>query len=82
MSRFFVDASDVGEGTIQIVSKDDIRHITKVLRLSAGDRIEVSDSTQWEYEAEIVSIEDTCVEARILDKQKFAREPQVQVTLF
>ncbi|MDE8733066.1 16S rRNA (uracil(1498)-N(3))-methyltransferase [Eubacteriales bacterium DFI.9.88] len=82
MSRFFVDASHVGEQTIQIVSKDDIRHITKVLRLSAGDRIEVSDSTQWEYEAEIVAIEDTCVEARILDKQKFAREPQVQVTLF
>ena len=82
MSRFFVDASDVGDRTIDIVSREDIRHITKVLRLSAGDRIEVSDSAQWEYEAEIISVEDTCVEARILDKQKFAREPQVHVTLF
>ncbi|MCQ4636047.1 16S rRNA (uracil(1498)-N(3))-methyltransferase [Anaerovorax odorimutans] len=82
MSRFFVDAADVGESTIRIVSKEDIRHIAKVLRLGEGDRIEVSDSTQWEYEAEILTVDDDCVEAKILDKQKFAREPQVQVTLF
>lgn len=82
MSRFFVNAADVGEASITIRSKEDIQHIRKVLRLKEGDKIEISDSTEWEYEAEICSMEPEFVEARILDKQKFAREPGLQVTLF
>lgn len=82
MSRFFVNAADVGEASIIIRSKEDIQHIRKVLRLKEGDKIEISDSTEWEYEAEICSMEPEFVEARILDKQKFAREPGLQVTLF
>lgn len=82
MSRFFVDAADVGEKSIFIRSKEDMKHIGKVLRLKEGSIIEVSDSSQWEYTAEIVCMEDDQVEARILDKQKFAREPQIRVTLF
>ncbi|MCB6994563.1 16S rRNA (uracil(1498)-N(3))-methyltransferase [bacterium 210820-DFI.6.37] len=82
MSRFFVDSGDVGETSIVIRSKEDIRHILRVLRLKEGDRIELSDSCQWEYDAEITKACEDLVEARILDKQKFAREPKVQVTLF
>ncbi len=82
MSRFFVNAADVGEASITIRSKEDIQHIRKVLRLKEGDKIEISDSTEWEYKAEICSMEPEFVEARILDKQKFAREPGLQVTLF
>lgn len=82
MSRFFVDAADVGEKNILIRSKEDIRHIGKVLRLKEGSIIEVSDSAQWEYTAEILFAGEDGVEAKILDKQKFAREPQIQVTLF
>lgn len=82
MSRFFVDAADVGEMSIFIRSKEDIKHISRVLRLREGDHIEISDSSQWEYKAEILFIEDDQIEAKIVDKQKFAREPQVQVTLF
>lgn len=82
MSRFFVDGADVGEDSILIRKKEDIRHILRVLRLKEGDKIEISDSCQWEYEAEITRTCEDLVEARILDKQKFAREPEVQVTLF
>ena len=82
MGRFFVDAANVGEQSIVIDLKEDIRHITKVLRLSPGRRIQISDSASWEYETEIVSIQEDCIEAKILDKQKFAREPGLQVTLF
>ena len=82
MSRFFVDASDVGESHILIRSREDIRHIMKVLRLREGDIIEVSDSSRWEYKARITLLGEDCAEAKILDKQTFAREPDVQVTLF
>lgn len=82
MARFFVDASDVQDNTISIRSKEDIKHIAKVLRLKEGDKLEISDSSQWEYEVEIEFIDSEVIETVILDKQKFAREPEVQVTLF
>lgn len=82
MSRFFVDAADVGENSIFIRKKEDIRHIARVLRLREGDQVEISDSCQWEYKAELTRICEELVEARILDKQRFSREPEVQVTLF
>ena len=82
MARFFVDSSDVHENRIYIQSEEDIKHITKVLRLKEGDIIEISDSAEWEYKAEIQFIDRDVVETVILDKQKFAREPEIQVTLF
>lgn len=82
MARFFVDSSDVQGNSISIRSKDDIKHITKVLRLKEGDKLEISDSSEWEYQVEIDFIDSEVVETIILDKQKFAREPEVQVTLF
>jgi 16S rRNA (uracil1498-N3)-methyltransferase len=82
MSKFFVDYHDVKESTIRITDADDRKHMTKVLRLGIGDAICVSDSVQFEYEAEITAIEKEYIEARILDKQKFAREPELLITLY
>lgn len=81
MSRFFVDPAAVGENTI-LIDGEDVRHITKVLRLKEGDRIEVSDSGEWEYSCEIVSMSSSMIGAKIIDKQRFAREPEIKVTLF
>lgn len=82
MSKFFVDAGSIISGSIRITDADDRKHIQKVLRLGAGDRLTVSDTVEFEYETEITSIDKDFIEARILDKQKFAREPELQVTLF
>ena len=46
MRRFFVSPEDVGEETIVIDDREDIRHMKKVLRLSKGDEIDISDSTE------------------------------------
>lgn len=82
MSRFFVPAENVEESSIYIDDREDLHHMMKVLRLSEGDRIEISDSVQWEYQAEITYLDKDGAEARILDKQKFTTEPDVKVTLF
>lgn len=82
MSKFFVDYHDVMESTIRITDPNDRKHMTKVLRLGVGDAISISDSVQFEYAAEITAIEKDYIEARILDKQKFAREPELKITLF
>lgn len=82
MARFFVDSKDVMESTIRITDADDRKHLTKVLRLDVGDTISISDSVQFEYVAEISAIEKEYIETRILDKQRFAREPELKITLF
>ncbi len=82
MSRFFVPPENVGENTIIINDKSDLHHMIKVLRLSAGDEIDVSDSQEWEYRAELVRLDSDEAEAAILDKQKFTAEPETRITLF
>lgn len=80
--RLFADAGCIRDKYIRITDKGDIRHLSKVLRLKEGDEVDVSDSMEWEYRAEIVSIAEEEVILVILDKQKFAREPELLVTLF
>ncbi|NLY70084.1 MAG: RsmE family RNA methyltransferase [Clostridiales bacterium] len=82
MNRFFVDKSAVKESTIEINDKEDIKHISKVLRLRVGDKIEISDSNEFEYITEILSIDPSLIKVKILDKQRFAREPELKVSLF
>lgn len=82
MNRFFVTPDAIGEALIHITDRDDVHHIRTVLRLSPGDRIEVSDSAAFEYLTEIERISPGTVSVRILDKQGFASEPTVRITLF
>ncbi|NLT47588.1 MAG: 16S rRNA (uracil(1498)-N(3))-methyltransferase [Clostridiales bacterium] len=82
MSRFFVNQGSVKADHIEITDKEDIKHICKVLRLCVGDKLEVSDASEFEYETEILSADHEMVTVRILDKQRFSREPEIKVTLF
>jgi 16S rRNA (uracil1498-N3)-methyltransferase len=82
MSRFFVRPEDVGEEEILLRDPGDIKHLSKVLRLQPGDEIEISDSSCFEYRAEISEIAPALVRARILDKQAFRGEPKTRATLF
>lgn len=82
MSRFFVDPSDVTERYIYLSDRGDLHHMKKVLRLSIGDELDVSDGTVWEYHVRIEDLDEDEAKLLILDKQKFAREPRLQVTLF
>jgi RNA methyltransferase, RsmE family len=82
MSKFFVDHHDVSDSTIRITDPDDRKHITKVLRLGTGDTLNVSDGLQFEYIVEISEIGRDYIESRIVDKQSFAREPDLKLTLY
>ena len=82
MNRFFVKPEDVLAGEIVIKSREDIRHITKVLRLKKGAVLEVSDSEKWEYEVRLGFVSDGELRADIIDKRRFSAEPSLKVTLF
>lgn len=82
MSRFFVPPENIGDKTIEITDRGDLRHMKKVLRLRAGDEVDVSDTERFEYRATIDSLDDDVAVLTIVDKQAFAREPETEVTLF
>ena len=82
MSRFFVTPDAVGDVAIRITDREDLHHMTKVLRLKPGDEIEVSDGTAWEYRGVLRLVTSEEAVADIVDKQAFAREPGIRITLF
>ncbi len=82
MSRFFVEPSAVEGKYIYMTDKNDLHHMKKVLRLSVGDELDISDGAEWEYHVEIEELGDKEAVLTIVDKQKFAREPKLHVTLY
>lgn len=82
MSRFFVNPEDIAEKYIYLSDKTDLHHMKKVLRLRVGDEVDISDGEAWEYRTKIEEIGDDEAVLLIEDKQKFAREPKLIVTLY
>ena len=76
MSRFFVEPEQISGEMIYMTDSDDIKHLSKVLRLAEGDFIDVSDTKEYEYHCEILEISRDEVKLQIHDKQNFAKEPK------
>ncbi len=70
MNRFFVDRGDLSSNKMlaHIKNVDDIHHIKKSLRLSVGDKVEVSADLDESYIAEIMEIEKFHIELKLLEK--------------
>lgn len=80
MARFFVSPEQVKSGHITI-SGPDVRHITQVLRMGAGDIITVLDGEGRAYEARIENVSRDKVRCEILEQGQAGGEPPVRVTL-
>lgn len=74
--RFFVN--EVSRGRAELRG-DDARHLTRVLRVEAGQKYEISDNREV-YLAEVAMARKDLVDFRILEKLE-ATEPIVSVTL-
>jgi 16S rRNA (uracil1498-N3)-methyltransferase len=73
--RFFIEGTGKAGSVIEIGGSD-AHKIAHVLRLSAGDRIEVIDSTSAEFDAAIETIGHS-IRATLLEK----RDPQLSASL-
>lgn len=82
MSRFFVDPAAVQGRYIIIDDRNELHHMRRVLRLAPGDELDISDKTSFEYRTRIESLSEDEARLLILDKQKFAREPRLKITLY
>ena len=79
MHRFFTNEIQDGNA---VVRGEDVKHISRVLRLKAGDAVQLCDGQGNECEAAIVSIAQDAVMFRTAPWTKAKSEPDVSVTLF
>lgn len=80
MRRFFTEPENISEKTAVIL--EDAAHITRVLRMNAGDEILIFDGTGYEYTARLISVDKDRCEAEILASKFSANEPSVKVTIY
>ena len=84
MNRFFIDSKNIIEDQQRAIINDseDVKHITKVLRLVEEDVLEICDGERGVYTGEILSLSKTKIELKILKKCHSDTEPPIEVTLF
>ena len=81
MPRFFVESEFIEEDHIKIVG-DDARHISRSLRMAAGEEITVCDMQGNDYICVLDEFADTHVGAKIISKHKVESEPPFYAHLY
>ncbi|MCL5935023.1 MAG: 16S rRNA (uracil(1498)-N(3))-methyltransferase [Bacillota bacterium] len=80
MPRFFVRPEQIKESTA-IISGPDVKHITRVLRMAAGDPLILLDGTGAVYQAVIREINKEEILCQLLEQTTAHTEPTLKVTL-
>ena len=81
MPRFFIRRDQI-DGDIVTILGDDAHHISRALRMAAGEHVTVCDMQKMEYECELEEFLPTCVRARILSRAQADTEPPYRVHLY
>lgn len=74
MPRFFIRANQIEDGVVTLLG-DDAHHISRSLRMAAGECITVCDMQKNEYECELTDFLPDRVLAKILETRKSDTEP-------
>lgn len=80
MQKFFVDRENINDSKV-IITGDDIKHITKVLRKGIGDVLTVSDGHGMEYEVKIAQMDKGKIHADIIQKIQ-SQMQTLEITLY
>ncbi len=81
MPRFFIRQNQIADGIATILGED-AHHISRSLRMAAGEHVTLCDMQSNEYDCELVGFYPDRVEARICSSQKGKTEPPYRVHLF
>jgi 16S rRNA (uracil1498-N3)-methyltransferase len=80
MARFYVPQPKIEKGMLR-VEGDEVRHIRKVLRLKAGDKIVIFDGTAREYEGTIVEADSSSVVIKVQNVLPSRSESPLEIAL-
>ena len=81
MPRFFVQASSIKDGVVSITGGDAV-HISRSLRMRAGERIVVCDMQKHEYDCVLENFTADTVTARVAAERSSDTEPPYKIRLF
>ena len=81
MPRFFVRAQQIEDGTVTILG-DDAHHISRSLRMAAGETVTVSDMQRTEYECVLTDFLPDRVLARVVSATPSDTEPPYRAHVF
>lgn len=81
MPRFFVRSTQIENGTVTVLGED-AHHISRSLRMAAGEEITVCDMQRNEYRCRLDSFLPDRVLATVLDVRHADTEPPYSLTLF
>ena len=81
MNRFYVDKSQI-QGEWVSITGEDLKHITRVLRLAAGDRVTICDGNNTDYEGTIERVEKGEVRVRLGSAVETGTEADVEMVLY
>ena len=79
MPKFFTTDIDDNHA---VLSGEDVKHITRVLRLGEGDMIDLCDCCGFDYQGKIAHIDNGQIIVDIVDKKACLAEPSVSLTVF
>lgn len=83
MDRFFVDIKNVDlENKKCFIEGEDVKHISKVLRCSIGESLEICDGNNNEYICEISDISKNTICLDIIEKINIDRESKLKVKIY
>ncbi len=81
MSRFFVKKEQIENGIVAVLG-DDAHHISRSLRMAAGEHITVSDMQKNEYDCVLEEFLPDRVLARVVEERKCDTEPPYIAQLY
>ena len=81
MPRFFIRANQIEDGVVTLLG-DDAHHISRSLRMAAGETVTVCDMQKNEYECELTDFLPDRVLAKILETRKCDTEPPYYAHVF
>lgn len=80
MIRIFLPPEELRSDNV-VITGDNARHLSVVLRVKPGDRITVFDGQGYKYDCSILSSHKREVIARITGKELYSVEPPLSITL-
>ncbi|NLK21544.1 MAG: 16S rRNA (uracil(1498)-N(3))-methyltransferase [Epulopiscium sp.] len=81
MPRFFVEPSQIKNDSI-FIHGEDVKHISKVLRLKNGDKISICNGQGTDYQCIIKNMDKEIIVAQIVSNHLSQTEPKTKITLF
>ena len=81
MPKFFVNRSQINDGYVTIIGED-AHHISRSLRMAAGEHITVSDMQREEYDCVLCRFSEGEVVAQIVSSRHSDTEPDIRIHLF